>query len=55
MAKIDIKHAYRIVPVHPDDYYLLCMKWRDHYFVDRALPFGLCSAPYIFNSLADVF
>ena len=21
MAKIDIKHAYRIVPVHPDDYY----------------------------------
>ena len=55
MAKIDIKHAYRIVPVHPDDYYLLCMKWRDHYFVDRSLPFGLRSAPYIFNSLADLF
>ena len=26
MAKIDIiKHAYRIVPVHPEDYYLLCI------------------------------
>ena len=55
MAKIDIKHAYCIVPVHRDDYYLLCMKWRDHYFVEHALPFGFRSAPYIFNSLADLF
>ena len=34
MAKVDIKNAYRIVPIHPDDYYLLGMKWREHYFVD---------------------
>ena len=55
MAKVDIKNAYRIVPIHPDDYYLLGMTWRQHYFVDLALPFGLRSAPYIFNSLADLF
>jgi hypothetical protein len=55
MGKVDIKNAYRIVPIHPDDYYLLGMQWRDHYFVDLALPFGLRSAPYIFNCLADIF
>ena len=30
------------------------MKWRGQFFVDLALPFGLCSAPYIFNSVADL-
>ncbi len=27
MAKIDIKHAYRNVPVHPEDRPLLAMQW----------------------------
>ena len=31
------------------------MKWRGQYFIDLALPFGLRSAPGIFNSLADLF
>ena len=30
------------------------MKWRHHFYVDLALPFGLRSAPYIFNSIADL-
>ena len=30
------------------------MKWRSKYFVDLALPFGLRSATYIFNSVADM-
>ena len=29
------------------------MKWRDQYYVDLALPFGLRSAPYIFNTVAE--
>ena len=53
MAKLDIKSAYRIVPVHPQDRFLLGMRWKDHIYVDRALPFGLRSAPKIFNALAD--
>lgn len=53
MAKLDVKSAYRIVPVHPQDRSLLGMKWEDRVFVDRALPFGLRSAPKIFNALAD--
>jgi len=31
MAKFDVKSAYRNVPVHPSDRYLLGMKWRNQY------------------------
>ena len=53
MAKTDVKSAFRNIPVHPDDWELLGMKWRDLYFFDRVLPFGLRSAPFIFNMLSD--
>lgn len=53
MAKFDVEAAFRNIPVHPDDRHLLGMKWRDQYFVDLALPFGLRSAPYIFDSVAS--
>ena len=54
MAKFDVESAYRNIAIHPEDRYLLGMKWRGQYFVDLALPFGLRSAPYIFNSVADL-
>ena len=54
MAKFDVEAAYRNIAVHPDDRYLLGMKWRGQFFVDLALPFGLRSVPYIFNSVADL-
>ena len=53
LAKFDIQSAYRIVPVHPDDRPLLEMAWKEKLYVDTALPFGLRSAPKIFNALAD--
>ena len=53
LAKLDIKNGYRIVPVHPDDRRFLGMKWQGQVYVDAALPFGLRSAPKIFNALAD--
>ena len=49
MAKFDAEAAYCNIAVHPDDRYLLGMKWRGPFFVDLALPFGLRSVPYIFN------
>ena len=52
MAKFDLKSAYRQVPVHPDDRWLLDMEWRGQLFVDTALPFGLRWAPAIFNAVA---
>jgi len=54
MAKLDVKSAYSNVPVHPSDCYLLGMKWRNQYYVHLALPFGLRSAPFIFNAIADM-
>ena len=54
MAKFDVEAAYRNIAVHPDDRFLLGMKWRDQYYVDLTLPFGLRSAPFIFNSVADM-
>ena len=53
MAKFDLKAAYRNVPVHPDDRWLLGMVWEDQLFVDTTLPFGLRSAPMIFSAVAD--
>ena len=53
MAKIDLHHAYRIIPVHADDHSLLGIKWGTDTFVDVALPFGLRSAPKIFSAFAD--
>ena len=54
LAKFDVESAYCNVPVHSDDRYLLGMKWREKYFIDLVLPFGLHSAPCIFSSLADL-
>ena len=54
LAKFDVESAYRIIPIHPNDRYLLGMQWQGNYFVDMALPFGLHSAPYIFSSVADL-
>ena len=53
LAKIDIESAYRLVPVHPQDRPLQAMEWQGHRYVDPMLPFGLRSAPKIFNALAD--
>ena len=53
MAKVDAKSAYCNVPVHPDDRWLMGMMWDGALYVDTALPFGLCSAPKIFTTIAD--
>ena len=37
LAKVDIKSAYRIIPVHPEDRLLLGMRWREALYVDSAL------------------
>ena len=53
LAKVDIESAYRLIPVHPQDRPLQAVRWRDQIFVDPMLPFGLRSAPKIFNAVAD--
>ena len=53
LSKVDIESAYRLIPVHPQDRPLQAMKWDNHIYVDPMLPFGLRSAPKIFNAVAD--
>ena len=53
LAKMDLKEAYRSIPVHPADRPLLAVRWQGITFVDGALPFGLRSAPKLFSAVAD--
>ena len=53
MAKIDIKAAYRLIPVHYQDRKWLGMCWEEAIYVDGMLPFGLRSATKIFTAVAD--
>ena len=54
LAKVDIKNAFHLLPVHPADRSLLGTKWRNMVYIDTCLPFGLRSAPRLFNILADL-
>ena len=55
MAKLDLKAAYHMAPVHSADKQLLGIHWRESTLTDRALHFGLCSVPIIFSAVADAF
>ena len=54
LAKVDIKSAFRLLPIHPSDRHLTTMKWNQQIYIDTCLPFGLRSAPKLFNILADL-
>ena len=54
MAKMDIKQAYRNIPIFPQDRLLLGVMWNRDVYVDEVLPFGLRSAPILFSAVADV-
>ena len=53
LAKVDIKSAFRTVPVRLEDRELLGIYWKQKYYIDCCLPFGLRSAPFIFNQYAE--
>ena len=41
LAKMDIKSAYRLIPVHHQDRILQAVEWEGKIYVDPMLPFGL--------------
>ena len=53
LAKMDIRQAYRNIPVAPEDKHLLGLQWNNQIYIDQVLPFGLRSAPMIFSAIAD--
>ena len=52
MAKTDIKSAFRLLPVHPDDFELLGIKVAGRYYVDKALPMGASCSPALFEKFS---
>ncbi|KAL9974356.1 hypothetical protein ACROYT_G011380 [Oculina patagonica] len=40
MAKTDLKSAFRLIPIHPDDWNLLGIYWQSKFYVDLYLPLG---------------
>ena len=52
MAKTDVKSAFRIIPIHPNDYSLLGMKWQNLFYFDRCLPMGCSSSCAIFEAFS---
>ena len=53
MLKRDFKSAFRHIPTSPQGYWLLIFEWKGHYYVDLCLPFGLRTAPRIFNLFSE--
>ena len=37
-SKIDIKSAFRLLPVHRTDRHLLAMKWKEYIYINRCTP-----------------
>ena len=52
IAKADFKEAYRVVPIHPTSTRLLGFKWRNMYYYDRCLPFGISLAPKLYETIS---
>lgn len=52
IAKADLKDAFRIIPIHPDDYRLLGFMWKDAFYYDKCLPMGCSISCQIFESLS---
>jgi hypothetical protein len=52
LAKTDIKSAFRIIPIHPQDYPLLGFKWRGSYYYDRCMPMGCSSSCKTFETFS---
>ena len=53
LLKRDIKSAFRNIPVATEIQWLLGFMWRDLYYSETCLPFGLRTAPFIFNLFAE--
>ncbi len=59
MAKVDLSHAYRVAPIHPDCYAATGLHWTfdgdtsPTYMIDCRLPFGASKSPEIFQRLSN--
>ena len=55
LTKRDFESAFCHIPVSPIDPPLLGFQWEEAFYTERFLPFGLRTAPYLFNRFAKPF
>lgn len=53
MANTDFESAFKLYPVHPEDWELLGIKSGGKYFFEKSLLFVLRSSSFLFNQLAE--
>jgi hypothetical protein len=54
LIKVDVKSAFRLIPVRREDINLLGVEWQGKYYVDICLPFGLATSPPIWERFSRV-
>jgi hypothetical protein len=53
LIKLDVSSAYKQIPVQREDWPLLGFKWRNQYYYERVLPFGLRSSCRLWDLYAS--
>jgi hypothetical protein len=53
MCKIDIRNAFKLLPIPRAQFHLFCIKWRGKYYHYTRLAFGCRSSPILFDQLAQ--
>lgn len=53
LAKADITDAFKIMPLHPSQWHLFGIKWREKFYFSVRLTFGCRSSPKIFDTLSE--
>ncbi|XP_034451457.1 LOW QUALITY PROTEIN: uncharacterized protein LOC117767731 [Hippoglossus hippoglossus] len=53
LGKADITDAFKVLPLHPSQWHLFCIKWNSKFYYSVKLTFGCRSSPSIFNTLSE--
>lgn len=52
LSKTDVKSAFRLIPIRPDEYHLLGFKWQGMFYFDACLPMGCSTSCAIFEEFS---
>ena len=52
LSKFDVRAAFKLVPVRPEDRALLGLRWKGDYYFEVVLPFGLRTSGYRWEEFA---
>ncbi|XP_077773920.1 uncharacterized protein LOC144325210 [Podarcis muralis] len=52
LAKCDIESAFRLLPIHPEDFWLLGFRFEGKFYFDKAMPMGCSIACAAFESFS---